>query len=268
VSRRTRIANDSSPDATEPPNAPSPEEAVAFVKSFPYWYHRIYLGNGIFTMERPGHHEGVWAQLEAAFPSDLGGASVLDVGSNAGYFSIQLKRRGAGRVVGLEPDPRYRKQAEACSGYWGLDIAHVDMDAHDMGRIEEAFDIVMFLGILYHLRSPLQVLEQVGRICRDAVVLETEFIPDDPDNCVSVRQGPQGAARLTKCREGMMKFVEGAELNSDGSNWWVPDTECVKGMLRTVGFTHFSTPFSPAEGRLALIASKNAESVLDLGALG
>ena len=86
----------------EPPHAPSREEALAFIQSQAYWYHRIYLGNDIYIMPDTGYHELVWQRFRPAFPADLHGASVLDVGSNAGFFSLQLKLLGAGRVLGIE----------------------------------------------------------------------------------------------------------------------------------------------------------------------
>lgn len=251
----------------EPPNPPSREELVALVKSFPYWYHRIYLGHGVYTLEAPTYPDWVWHRAKVVFPIDLKGASVLDVGCNAGYFSIQAKRRGAGRVVGIEPIEDHLKQAEVCRQIWGLDIEYLAMDAHQIDRLQDTFDIVIFTGILYHLKNPLYVLEEVGRVCRDAIVVETEIMAESPGNVVYVRQGPYGHTPIIACRKGIMKFIEGDELNSDGSNWWIPDTECVLGMLRTAGFKHFSKPCDLSEGRMLLVASKQSDSILDLQAL-
>ena len=114
LSKSTEGVEPRAPVEIEPPNPPSREELVALVKSFPLWYHRIYLGHGVYTIDQPAHHEGVWHHLQKAFPSDLQGSSVLDVGANAGYFSIKTKLRGAGRVVGLESFPDSLKQAELC----------------------------------------------------------------------------------------------------------------------------------------------------------
>ena len=64
-----------------------------------------------------------------------------------------------------------------------------------------------------------------------------------------------------------MKLIETDELDGDGSNWWVPDAECVMGMLRIAGFTQFSTPIYQTPNRLVLAASKHRESCLDLAAI-
>ena len=251
----------------EPPRHWSREDLVAVVKSFPFWYQRIHLGQGVYTLDEPAYHEGVWQRLQASFPRDLSGASVLDVGTNAGYFAIQVKLRGAGRVVGIESLDEYFRQAILCRQILNLDIEYLAIDAHQLECVQDSFEIVMFTGILYHLKNPLHVLEQVGRVCQDSLIVETEIIAEDPRNCVYVRQGPMGQTRLNRCGTGIMKFIEHDELGGDNSNWWVPDTECVFGMLRTAGFKYFSAPNYLRENRLLLIASKKADSILELQAL-
>ena len=250
----------------EPPNPPSREDAEAFVKAQPFWYHRIYLGNGIYTMPVT-FPDRVWAYLKPIFPADLNGASMLDVGCNAGFFSILAKLRGAGRVVGVESVDFFFNQAEYIRQIWQLDIEYRLMDAHDVGQIHEQFDLVMFAGILYHLKNPLLVLEEAGRRCRDAIVVETEVIPEDPRNRVVARIGPRGKAALQPTTKGFMKFYERDELNEDGSNWWAPDTECLLGMLRVASFKYFSRPIYHQPGRVLLIAAKNETSLLNWQAL-
>ena len=246
----------------EPPNPPSPAESDAFIKRQPFWYHRIYLGNGCYTMP-PTFPDQVWALIKPAFPADLQGASMLDVGCNAGFFSLLAKLRGAGRVLGIESVDFFFAQAEYIRNVWQMDIEYQLMDAHDIRLIDETFDLVMFAGILYHLKNPLQVLEDVGRRCRDAIVVETEVIPEDPRNVVIARVGGRGQAKLAPTTKGIMKFYERNELNDDDSNWWVPDTECLLGMLRVAGFKHFSRPIYHMPGRILLIATKWEQSRLD-----
>lgn len=246
----------------EPPNPPTREEAEAFIKAQPFWYHRIYLGNGIYTMP-PTFAEQLWALIKPTFPIDLKSASMLDVGCNAGLFSILAKLQGAGRILGVESIDFFVEQAEYIRKIWQMDIEYRLMDAHDIDKIDEQFDLVMFVGILYHLKNPLQVLEDIGRRCRDVVVVETEVIPEDPRNLVVARVGPPGKIKLTATTKGFMKFYERDEMNCDGSNWWAPDTECLLGMLRVAGFKYFSRPIYHTPGRVLLIATKNEQSLLD-----
>lgn len=251
---------------TEPPFPLPAEEAHGFLASFPHWYHRIYIGNGIYTLGGRGYHEEVWSSFAKALPPSLTGLSVLDVGTNAGYFALQAKLRGATRVIGTEAIKIYWEQAEAIRKIWGLEVDYRVMDAHEMTKLGQRFDLVVFAGILYHLKNPLQVLEDIGSMCSDAILLETEFIPDDPLNCVVVRQGVP--ATLRPAYRGIMKFMETTELNGDSTNWWVPDTECVMGMLRTAGFTYISEPVIKNGCRLCLVASKRKDSLLRIEQFG
>jgi len=253
--------------AAEPPHPMSIEESRAFINSFPFWYHRIYLGNGVYTSDQRMLHEGVWNSLKAVFPGDLQGASVLDVGCNAGYFALKLKALGAGRVLGLESVENYYRQAQRIRSIWDADIEYRMLDVHSMGQIEEKFDIILFLGILYHLKNPFQVLELAGSMCKDALLLETEVIPTDPRNVLHVTMGANEHIEVVPSRGGFMKFVEGAEINNDNSNWWIPDVEAVFGMLRVAGFKNFSAPFEYGGRRLMLAASKRNDSILNVSAL-
>lgn len=251
----------------EPPDVPGRDEIIARLQAFPYWYQRIYLGRGLYSIPQVAYHELVWDRLGSVFPDDLRGAAVLDVGTNAGFFALEAKRRGAGRVVGLETIDDHFRQAELCARLWKLDVEYLPLDAHRIGSVDGTFDVVVFTGILYHLKNPLQVLEDVSARCRDAIVVETEAIAEHAENRVHVNQGAPGHVALTACSAGFMKFIEADELNGDGTNWWVPDAECVRGMLRAVGFRHFSAVVRMNPTRLLLVASKRPESILNVGAL-
>lgn len=266
--RKSSALSDQALWVTEPPCAPGRDELLAFVQAQSFWYHRIYLGQGVYSMPAPAYHEQVWQRFGPALPDDLHGASVLDVGSNAGFFSLQLKLRGAGRVLGIELIDLYLKQADTIKKWWGKDdIEYRPGDAHDLDRLDEKFDLIVFAGILYHLKNPLYVLEQIGRLCQDAVLVETECIPADKRNRVIARSGPRGKTALRPMTNGFMKFVEADELDGDGSNWWLPDAECVMGMLRVAGFKHFSVPVYQTPNRLMLAASKRSDSLLNLSAI-
>lgn len=253
--------------AGTPANPLSAEEAQKMIASFPYWYQRIYLGNDLYTLPHHAYHEDVWSYFAPTFPKDLQGASVLDIGCNAGYFSIQTKLRNAGHVLGLEMVDDYFRQADLCKAIWGTEIEYRLADVHTLGNLQERFDIAIFTGILYHLENPLQVLREVGRLCNDAVILETEIIQVDPTSKVYVRLGKYGQHKSTPVHTGIMKFIERDEMNGDGSNWWIPDTECVYAMLRSAGFQYFSKPvYLTHNHRLLLVASKKEHSILDYAA--
>jgi tRNA (mo5U34)-methyltransferase len=251
----------------EPPTTMSRDERLAIVRAFPYWYHRIYLGDGVYTVDHVEDHENLWCRFLPALPPRLDGLNVLDVGANAGYFSLQTKLMGARRVLAVEDYDAYLAQAEACRRVWDVDVEYRKLDANRLDVIDEGFDLVVFLGVLYHLKHPFHAIEQIGRLCHDAVIVETEIIKADPANQVTVRLGPYGKCEPTPCHAGIMKFYECDEANGDWTNWWAPDRECLMGMLRVAGFRYFSEPLFLIDGaRIALIATKYEQSMLDRAA--
>src|SRR5207249_11310632 len=100
-----------------------------------------------------------WRQFEHAIPKDLRGATVLDIGCNAGFYSIEMKRRGAGRVVGIDSDESYLAQARFAAEVTGADIEFRRMSVYRVADLRERFDLVLFMGVLYHLRHPLLALD-------------------------------------------------------------------------------------------------------------
>src|SRR6184192_1711715 len=127
------------------------------------WFHNIDL-KGIQTA--PQHSLGdfpnfKWQKLGAALPADLKGASVLDIGCNAGFYSIALKKRGAGRVLGVDVDERYLNQARFAAETLGLKIEFQKCSVYDVDQIPGQFDYVLFLGVFYHLRYPLFALDKI-----------------------------------------------------------------------------------------------------------
>ena len=97
--------------------------------------------------------------LHAAIPEDLNGKSVLDVGCNAGFYSIQMKERGADRVVAIDTDEKYLAQARFAAEVSGAEIEFRNLSVYRVGELQEQFDLVLFMGVLYHLRHPLLALE-------------------------------------------------------------------------------------------------------------
>jgi tRNA (mo5U34)-methyltransferase len=162
----------------------------------------------------------------------------------------------------------YLRQARYIAKIWDLDIEYRQGDAHQLPAIGEKFDLVVFAGTLYHLKNPFAVIEDIAKVCTDTVILETEVISPNDESVIYCRLGPPGNVATRPAHSGFMKFIESTELNGDPSNWWVPDTECVKAMLRASGFNCFSTPLYPSEGRLVLVATKRKESLATLENIG
>src|SRR5690606_30585773 len=97
-----------------------------------------------------------WDQLAPALPDDLRGKTVLDVGCNAGFYSFELAARGAS-VVGIDSEERYLAQARWAASHfdYGGRVSFARQDVYDLARRRERFDIVLFMGLFYHLRYPV-----------------------------------------------------------------------------------------------------------------
>jgi tRNA (mo5U34)-methyltransferase len=208
------------------------------------WFHNMNLG-GVQTA--PNHFLGdypscKWRRFQHSIPGDLRGKTVLDIGCNGGFYSIEMKRRGADRVVSIDSDPDYLDQARFAAQVTGCDIEFHQLDIYDVAELREKFDLVLFMGVLYHLRHPLLALDLLNEhIVRDQLVFQ------------SLQRGSSAIAQLKEDypfaeteifnQEGfpVMHFVERRYAN-DPTNWWIPNRACVEAMLRSSGFQILDRP--------------------------
>ena len=208
------------------------------------WFHNLDLG-GIATA--PDHFLGdypahKWRRFADAVPVDLTGKTVLDIGCNAGFYALEMKRRGADRVVGIDHDPRYLAQAQLAAEVTGLSVELRRMSAYDVAALGERFDVVLFLGVLYHLRHPLLALDLIR-----------EHVAGDLLVCQSLQRGCDAGMAIaedypfthqdifTDDRAPRMQFVE-RSFAGDPTNWWVPNAPCMAAMLRSAGFVVEANP--------------------------
>jgi tRNA (mo5U34)-methyltransferase len=190
------------------------------------WFHSIHLGDGTVTN---GYQPFDVLRDEAAtiFRHGVAGKSVLDIGAWDGFFSFEAERRGAAKVLATD---HFCWSGPGWGTKQGFDYAHkrlkssvlsLDVDVFDLDpRILGQFDIVLFLGVLYHLKDPFGGLERASAMTRDLLIVETETAFDNLDVPV-------------------MRYFRGAELNNDPSNFWAPNTLCLESMLREIGFRRF-----------------------------
>src|SRR5438270_8217740 len=139
------------------------------------WFHNLDL-NGVSTA--PNHFLGdfpnvKWKQIAPAIPLDLSGATVLDIGCNGGFYSLEMKRRGAKRVVGIDVDDRYLNQARFAAEMFGLEIEFAKRSVYEVDSLPGQFDYVLFMGVLYHLRYPLYALDKVVQKVAGKLVFQT-----------------------------------------------------------------------------------------------
>jgi tRNA (mo5U34)-methyltransferase len=222
------------------------QERVAAIR----WYHTIDLGDGVTTN---GVDDSPQRLVRAQLPASLEGLSVLDIGAWDGFFSFECERRGASRVVaadyyswhgsGWGTKAGFTLAREALgSGVEDIDIDVMDLSPERVGT----FDLVLFLGVLYHLRHPFLALERVASVARDRLILET-------------------VVDMVGLSRPAMAFYPDRELNNDPTNWWGPNVPAVRGMLESLGFEHVTTvtrlpnaPYRAARAAYHQLRGKNS----------
>jgi tRNA (mo5U34)-methyltransferase len=203
------------------------------------WFHNMNL-NGVWTA--PDHPLGdypamKWKRFAHAIPADLSGKSVLDIGCNGGFYSIEMKRRGARRVVGIDHDPDYLAQAQFAAEVLGLEIEFHQLSVFDVARLGERFDLVIFMGVLYHLRHPLLALDLIrAHVASDILVFQSmqrgskeilDLADDYPFSETQIFDEPDYPK---------LHFIENRYAH-DPTNWFVPNRAAAEAMLRSAGFT-------------------------------
>jgi tRNA (mo5U34)-methyltransferase len=220
------------------------DEIEAQVRRLGPWFHNLDLA-GVQTA--PEHFLGdyprvKWQRFAHAIPDNLDGKTVLDIGCNGGFYSIEMKRRGAARVVGIDSDDDYLLQARLAAEICGVEIELRNLSVYDVGALAEKFDVVLFMGVLYHLRHPLLALDLIRRhAAKDLFVFqsmqrgsnEVASLEDDYEFWNEDVFEKPGFPRLC--------FIE-KKYSGDPTNWWVPNRACSEAMLRSAGFTIEANP--------------------------
>lgn len=215
------------------------------------WFHNLHIG-GIETA--PDHFLGDYpafkfARFADALPEDLTGKSVLDIGCNAGFYSIEMKRRGAAEVIGIDSDDRYLAQARFAAGALGYDdISFHNLSVYDVAKLGRRFDVVIFMGVLYHLRHPLLALDLIREhVAGDLLLFQTMqqgsadvlLVPEDhPFHVPGTNRPPTFFDNPAFPR---MHFIE-RKFAHDWTNWWAPNKAGSQALLRAAGFTIEAEP--------------------------
>ena len=202
------------------------------------WFHNIDLGG---ARTAPDHFLGdypnvKWKRVRHAVPDDRSGRTVLDIGCNGGFYSIEMKKRGAARVLGLDFDERYLEQARFAAEVTGQDIEFRQMSVYDVAELGERFDVVLFMGVLYHLRHPLLALDLIHEhVAGDLLVFQTMQRGSNQVDAVRADYDFFEQTHFDSPGYPKMHFIE-HEYAGDWTNWWAPNAACSEAMLRSAGF--------------------------------
>jgi tRNA (mo5U34)-methyltransferase len=223
------------------------------------WHHSIDLGGGVVT---PGRKSPAQLTEEASYLPDVRGKSVLDIGAWDGYFSFECEKRGAAQVVsldhyvwGLRMDGRereslYEQMGRGAAltpldeseffdpvgqpGKRGYDLAHEALGSRaqsvfcDYMKYQGRFDVVLYLGVLYHMRDPYGSLLKVAELTREMAFIET---------AATVFPGLEHVP--------LCEFYGKDELNDDPTNWWAPNLKALEDMCLSAGFRRLEVKVGP-----------------------
>ncbi|MFC6997482.1 TIGR04290 family methyltransferase [Rufibacter roseus] len=202
------------------------------------WFHNLHLPDG--TQTAPNHTLGdfpafKWEQIKEHIPQDLSGWRVLDIGCNAGFYTIELAKRGAS-VLGIDVDPHYLRQAEWVAKQFGLDdkVEFKQMQVYDVAHLEEKFDLIWYMGVLYHLRYPLLSLDILSQKVTRLMVFQTLTMPGEEVTKLPEDIDFHGREIMLENGYPKMAFIEN-KLAGDVTNWWAPNHACIEAMLRSCG---------------------------------
>lgn len=209
------------------------------------WFHNLHLPDGSQTA--PDHPLGdfprfKWRQIAGFLPDDLGGWTVLDIGCNAGFYSIELAKRGA-RVTGLDIDPHFLRQAAWAARQFNLAdrITLRQGQIYDLAHVSEDFDLVLFMGVFYHLRHPLLALDIVAEKVKRLLVFQTLTMPGETVATTPDDLDLDQREAFLDPGWPKMAFIEHA-LAGDATNWWAPNLACVDALLRSAGLEVAARP--------------------------
>ncbi len=212
------------------------KELLKELKQIGSWHHKIKLDDGIFTSEDEWSYnpETRWKLIEPYVPKDLSGKTVLDLGCNSGYFSVQMKKRGAARVVSVDNFETAIKQTEFLSKWFKVDLEIVKEEAHVFClTTAEQFDYVIFLGLFYHLKYPVLVLDRLAEMAKSRLYFQTETVGPIVEEHFPKEDYSRAEGDVINESTDFPKllFIEKKYINGPG-NWWVPNDPAVISMLR------------------------------------
>ncbi len=209
------------------------------------WFHNIHLPGGETTA--PNHPLGdfpsfKWEVIAPHLPQDMTGYSVLDIGCNAGFYSVECAIRGA-QVTAVDIDPHYLKQAKWVAGVF--DVSHrIDfhrMQVYDLANKDWQFDIVLFLGVFYHLRYPLLALDTIAQKVKKTLVFQTLSLLENEEHEIIDDFNFENREIMLRKGWPSMAFIEN-KFMGDPTNWWVPNPAAIKAMCRTTGLEFMHSP--------------------------
>jgi tRNA (mo5U34)-methyltransferase len=250
------------------------EELLEGIHRLDPWFHRIELAPGVLTKtesvagEPADHPRETWDIVKNCLPADLSGKSVLDVGCNAGFYSVEAKRRNASHVVGVDAMRREIMQAEFVRRALGLDIEFRALSVYDLGVTSVGrFDVTLALGLIYHLKHLVLGLEKLAQVTKDTLIVETALLPKRPKVLGSAsRQAEYVVGGLKRPLHTIGWIENPPEAAESAYNWFLPSLDGAVALLRAVGFRNVEV--FAVQGDRAVIVCRDPDATVEGGAAG
>jgi tRNA (mo5U34)-methyltransferase len=238
------------------------DEIQSGLKTLKPWFHRIDLGNGIFTKtesvmgEPVDHPRETWEIIQQCLPADLTGKSVLDVGCNGGFYCVEAKRRGAARVLGVDGQRQHVRQALFVRKVLGLDLEFRRFSVYDLEPAKVGrFDITLALGLVYHLKHLVLALERLYAVTKELLIVETAIIPPEQTPASFV----QALGEIRQKLHPLVYAENPPEAKEQVYNWFLPSPEALRALLLNTGFQDV-TVFSVIRDRAVLVCRKSPDA--------
>jgi tRNA (mo5U34)-methyltransferase len=250
------------------------EDLLDGIRRLDPWFHCIELAPGVLTKtesvagEPADHPRETWDIIKNCLPVDLSGKSVLDVGCNAGFYSVEAKRRNAGRVLGVDAMRREIMQADFVRRALGLEIEFRPLSVYDLSVSSVGrFDVTLALGLIYHLKHLVLGLEKLAQVTKDTLIVETALLPKRSKLIGSAsRQAEYVVGGLRRPLHTIGWIENPPEVAESAYNWFLPSLDGAVALLKAVGFREVSV--FAVHGDRAVIVCRDPDTTVESGATG
>jgi len=233
----------------------SKAKTIELINSLPNWFHRIDLGYDIIT---PGVYNGLRILNNLDIPENCSGKRVLDLGTRDGFFAFELERRGA-QVVAVDYVPKEKTGFHIASDILDSKVDYIHENIYNLSpSVIGTFDIVLFLGLLYHLPDPIRAINLVRSLSKDLMCLETQCIEKAlllPDGTFT----DLASIHPILLEVPILQFYPNASLNNDPTNYWAPNLRALEAMLAEC---RFKVTKSIINGNRAIVNCKVIENLM------
>jgi tRNA (mo5U34)-methyltransferase len=230
-------------------------QIIAKIKSVEHWYHRIEVRPGLVT---PGINDSQNTLKLLNIPTNCSGLKVLDIGTRDGFFAFEFEKRGA-KVVAIDYYASEETGFETASELLNSKVEYFQDNIYNLNAVNYGtFDVVLLLGLIYHLPDPIRALNIARSLCDGDLYLETQVI----DNALLMPDGkfsPLNSISKKLDQLAIMQFYQGNSLNNDFSNYWAPNMKCMESMLTEADFKVVEKKLHGQRGIFKCRSAKNED---------